>query len=132
MRFQKGQSGNPDGRPKGSRNKTTVALESLLDGEAQKLTRKAIEMALKGDPAMLRLCIERLIPPRKDRPVNFDLPALTTVQDASKATLKILESLAKGELTPNEAGEISAVIQNYADTVRLSELEQRIAEMEQR
>ena len=79
---------------------------------------------------MMRLCIERLIPPRKDRPINFDLPPLKTTQDASLAMLKILESVARGELTPSEACEISKVIENYADTVRLTDLEERISEME--
>jgi hypothetical protein len=49
--FQKGQSGNPDGRPKGSRNATTLALETLLDGQATALTQKAIDLALAGDMA---------------------------------------------------------------------------------
>lgn len=132
MTFKKGQSGNPAGKKPGTRNKTTVALETLLDGEADTLTRKAIEMAKSGDSAMLRLCIERLIPPRKDRPINFELPPLVTTQDASLAMLKILEGVSRGELTPNEAGEISKVIENYAETVRLSDLEQRISEMEAR
>lgn len=132
MAFKKGQSGNPAGKKPGTRNKTTVLLEQLLDGKAEALTKKAIDMAGTGDAAMMRLCIERLIPPRKDRPINFDLPPLKTTQDASLAMLKILESVAKGELTPSEAGEISKVIENYAETVRLSELEARIAEMEAR
>jgi len=132
MTFQKGQSGNPAGKKPGTRNATTVALETLLDGEAGKLTRKAIRMALAGDPTMMRLCIERVIPPRKDRPINFELPPLATTQDASLAMLKILEGVSRGELTPNEAGEISKVIENYAETVRLSDLEQRISEMEAR
>jgi hypothetical protein len=132
MRFKKGQSGNPAGKPKGSRNKTTVLLEALLDGKAEALTKKAIEMAGKGDPAMMRLCIERLIPPRKDRPLTFELPPLKTTQDASLAMLRILEGVAKGELTPSEASEISKILEAYSDTVRLGELEQRIAEMEQK
>ena len=132
MAFKKGQSGNPAGKKPGTRNKTTVLLEALLDGKAEALTKKAIEMAGKGDPAMMRLCIERLIPPRKDRPINFDLPPLQTTQDASVAMLKILESVSRGELTPSEASEISKVIENYADTVRLTDLEERISEMEQK
>ena len=43
--FQTGQSGNPGGRPKGSRNATTLALETLLDGQATALTQKAIDLA---------------------------------------------------------------------------------------
>jgi hypothetical protein len=70
-RFRKGQSGNPSGRPRGARNKTTLAVEALLDGEAEALTRKAIERALEGDTTALRLCLDRLLPPRKGRPVSF-------------------------------------------------------------
>ena len=61
--FQKGQSGNPSGRPKGARNKATLAMEILLDGEADRLTRKVVEMALAGDTTALRLCLERIMPP---------------------------------------------------------------------
>src|SRR5918997_104236 len=67
------QAGNP-GRPKGARNKATLAAEALLDGEAEALTRKAVEMALSGDATAMRLCLERIAPPRKDRPVSFAMP----------------------------------------------------------
>ena len=59
--FSKGTSGNPAGRPPGSRDRATLLMESLLEGEAEQLTRKAIELALAGDIATLRLCLERLI-----------------------------------------------------------------------
>lgn len=62
--FEKGQSGNRDGRPQGSRNKATLAVEALLEGEAEALTRKAIERALEGDIQALRLCLERVCPVR--------------------------------------------------------------------
>src|SRR5262245_2183572 len=74
MPFQSGQSGNPAGKPKGTRNRTTLAVEALLDGEAETLTRKAIELAKAGDLAALRVCLDRIAPPRKDRPVLFELP----------------------------------------------------------
>jgi hypothetical protein len=70
------RSGNPAGRPRGARNRATIAAEALLEGEAEALTRKAIELAMAGDPTALRLCLERLVPPRKGRAVAFDLPAL--------------------------------------------------------
>jgi len=56
--FAKGKSGNPAGKPKGARHRVTLATEALLDGEAEALTRKAVEMALAGDGAALRLCLE--------------------------------------------------------------------------
>ena len=63
--FEKGVSGNPTGRPRGSRNATTLALEALLDGQANALTQKAIDLALGGDMAALRLCLDAILPPRK-------------------------------------------------------------------
>ena len=67
-RFKPGQSGNPSGRPKGARHRTTVAIEALLEGEGEALTRKAIELAKAGDMQALRLCMDRLAPPRRDFP----------------------------------------------------------------
>jgi hypothetical protein len=75
-RFKPGQSGNPSGRPKGARHRTTVAIEVLLEGEGEALTRKAIELAKAGDMQALRLCMDRLAPPRRDSPVVFDLPEM--------------------------------------------------------
>ena len=73
--FRKGRSGNPAGRPPGSRNRATIAAEALLEGEAQALTRKAIELALAGDTTALRLCLERIVPQRKsDRRLRSAAP----------------------------------------------------------
>jgi Family of unknown function (DUF5681) len=83
--FKPGQSGNPAGKPKGTRNATTLALEALLDGQASALTEKAINLALAGDMAALRLCLDRILPPRKDSPVAFDLPEMKTLNDAVPA-----------------------------------------------
>ena len=66
-RFRKGRSGNPKGCPTGSRHKATLAAEVLLDGESEKLTRKAIAMALEGDTTALRLCLERILAARRDK-----------------------------------------------------------------
>ena len=108
--FVKGQSGNPKGRPKGARNRATVAAELLLDGEAEALTRKAIELALAGDPVALRLCMERLVPPRKDRAIRLDLPSIQTDDDLAGAVAAVLSAVADGVITPSEAGEVVALI----------------------
>ena len=77
--------GNP-GRPKGTRHKTTLAIETLLEGEAEILTRKAIEMAKGGDITALRLCPDRIAPARKDRTIAFELPPVSTVADIVMAS----------------------------------------------
>src|SRR5688500_12189569 len=101
--FVKGESGNPAGKPKGARHKTTLAIEALLEGEAEALTRKAVDLALEGDTTAMRLCFERILPVRKDRPVTFELPTVTTASDAVKAAGALLAAVASGDLTPSEA-----------------------------
>lgn len=112
-RFEPGRSGNSPRPSKGSRNTTTVALESLLDGQAQALTQKAIDLALAGDMAALRLCLDRILPPRKDRPVTFDLPSIKRAGDAAAVTSAVLAAVAAGELTPSDAAEIGKLIDSY-------------------
>src|SRR6056297_858504 len=75
--------GNP-GRPRGARNRATQAALALLDGEAEALSRKAVELALGGDPTALRLCLERIAPPRKDAPVSFEVPEMTSAADVAE------------------------------------------------
>lgn len=110
--FKPGESGNPAGKPKGTRNRFTIAAEMLLDGEAQTLTRKAIELALAGDPTALRLCMERLLPPRKERPTPLALPNVQNHHDIPKVLGVILSSIADGSLTINEAQGVVDLIES--------------------
>lgn len=130
MPFQKGQSGNPNGRPKGARNRATLAVEALLDGEAEALTRTAIELAKQGDMGALRLCLERIAPPRKDRPILFTLPALEEPNDAVKAFAAIAAAVAEGDLTPMEAGELSRIVESYVKAVEVSDIDERLRKLE--
>jgi hypothetical protein len=124
-------SGNP-GRPRGARHKATVAALALLDGEADRLTRKAVEVALTGDVTALRLCLERIAPPRKDAPVTFDLPPMRSAGDAAKAAGAVLEAVAEGELTPIEGAHVMGLVDAYRRTLEASELEARLAALEAR
>jgi hypothetical protein len=130
--FKKGQSGNPAGRPKGSRHKATLAVEALLDGEAENITRKAVEMALSGDTTAMRLVLERICSPRRDRPVTFALPKLEIAADAVKATAAIAAAVATGDLTPTEAGELSKLVDGFRAAFSTAELEARIVRLENR
>src|SRR5215203_825083 len=98
MAFQKGQSGNPNGKPKGTRHRVTMAAETLMEGEAEAITRKAIELAKGGDGPALRLCMDRIYPARKERSVRFRLPSLDKVEDAVAAHAAIVAGVAIGEL----------------------------------
>ena len=101
MPFQKGQSGNPLGRPPGARNKATIMAETLLQGEVEAMTRLAIERAKAGDMAALRMCLDRAAPPCKHRTIEFELPPLESAADAASALAAITGAVAAGELTPS-------------------------------
>jgi Family of unknown function (DUF5681) len=128
--FKPGQSGNPTGKAKGTRNATTLAMEVLLDGQAEALTQKAINMALEGDMTALRLCLDRVLPARKDRPVTFALPPINTPQDAAVTISAVLSAVAAGELTPSDASEISKLIEVYVETVKTAEFAERLNQLE--
>lgn len=121
--------GNP-GRAKGSRHKVTLAIEAILDGEAETLTRKAVELAQAGDITALRLCMDRLAPVRRDRPVTFDLPRIETVNDLPKATQAIMEAVAGGELTPSEAAELGKLVDAHAKAIEVTDLHRRLEALE--
>src|SRR2546421_12842808 len=103
MPFAKGESGNRAGRPPGARHKATLAAEALLDGESEALTRKAVEAALGGDMAALRLCLDRIVPAHPERPVNFQIPPLKSAADAAVAVAAISDAGAAGDGVPGGA-----------------------------
>lgn len=135
--FGKGHPGKPfakgnPGRPHGARHKATLAAEALLDGEAKALTRKAVEMAMTGDAAALRLCLERILPRRNDRPMSFDIGRLEGPEDALAAVSRLVEALAAGEVTPSEASAAAGVLESYRRTYEATMIEGRLAALEKR
>lgn len=122
-------AGNP-GKPKGTRHKATRAALALLEGEADALTRRAIQAALDGDMTALRLCIERIAPPRKDVPVQFELPGMHMARDAAQAAGAVLTAVADGELTPAEGAHVMALVETYRRTLETTDLEARVLALE--
>ena len=118
------------GRPKGSRNKATIAIEGLLEGQAEALTQTAISKALGGDSNALRLCMDRIAPPMKDKPVVFPLPRMHGAMDASEAAGSVLTAVSKGTLTPIEGTRVMGLIDSYRRTLELTDIEQRLQSLE--
>ncbi len=130
--FERGQSGNPSGRPKGSRSVTTRLVEELLEGEAEELTRKAIELAKAGDAPVLRMVLERLAPARKDAPISFDLPPIDNIADAKAASAAVLSAVAAGEISPGEGSAVMNLLVSHKVIVEATDFEARIAALEAR
>jgi hypothetical protein len=128
--FVEGQSGNLAGRPKGSRNRSTLALEAIFEGEAEKLSRKAIELALDGDGPAMKLCLDRLLAPRRDRSITFELPAIETAADLPMATAALLRAVSSGEITPSEAADIGKVVAARIEAITAADLNRRLIEIE--
>lgn len=123
------QPGNP-GKPKGARHKVTLAVEALLEGEAEGLTRKAIEQALAGDVTALRLCLDRIAPATRERTVKFDLPTVTCAEDVPAAIGAIMQAVASGDLAPGEGAAVASLLDRWRVAYEVAELEQRITALE--
>jgi hypothetical protein len=130
MPFEKGESGNPAGRPRGSRNRATLLMQSLLAHDAEAIGRKAVEMAIAGDLAAIRLCMDRLAPVRKDEPVAFDLPPIEKPADIVGATASIVAAVAAGELTPSQAADVSKVIGVHVQALDSKGFNERLTNLE--
>ncbi len=129
--FAKGDSGNPAGRPPGSRNRATLLAEQLLDGGAAALAQKALEMALAGDVVAMRLCLDRILAPRRERPVRLALPALSDAGDLGGAMAAVTAAAAHGAITPAEACELSQVLETYMRAVAAGDFERRLHQLEE-
>jgi len=123
-------SAGNSGRPRGSRNKATLAIESLLQGQAEALTQTALTKALEGDSVALRLCMDRIAPLPKDATVTFAMPTMSSALDASEAAGSVLKAVSEGELTPIEATRVMGLIDSYRRTLELTEIEELLLALE--
>jgi hypothetical protein len=131
MPFQKGQSGNPAGRPRGARNRRAIVLQNLLEGDDEAIVRKAIDLAKAGDIAALRMCLDRLVPRCKSEPIEFELPPLEKAADCVAAAAALAAAVAAGELAPSEALELAKVIELYVRALETAGFEERLMRLEQ-
>jgi hypothetical protein len=128
-RFPQGQSGNPAGRALGSRNAATELAETLLDGEAEGLVRKCVELVLAGDKTALKLCIERLVP-RRARTARLDMPEIATPADTAPAMAAIARAAAAGTITPDDGAELARIVESCVRTLEIADFERRLKELE--
>jgi hypothetical protein len=131
-RFQPGQSGNPAGKPRGARHKTTLLAEKLMQGDAADVVKKVIEAAKGGDMTAARIVLDRIAPARRDSPVTIALPKIESAADAAKAMAAILAVVASGAVTPSEADQVAKIAAAFVSTLESSEFEARLRALEKR
>ena len=119
------------GRPKASRNKA-MPLQSLLEEHGEALVRKCMVNALQGDRYAIRLCIERLLAPRREGVVRLPLPAIRSIADVNTASDRVIRAITSGQITPAEGETMAAVLENRRRAIESANLEGRIAVLERR
>jgi hypothetical protein len=130
--WKPGQSGNPAGKPHGTRNRATQMVLAMMGDGAEEITKAVIDAARGGDLAAARLVIDRLAPPMRERPVSIDLPDTGTPEGIGKAQQAILQSVAGGDITPGEGTAISAIVEAHRRALETQELSARIAALEEK
>jgi Family of unknown function (DUF5681) len=131
-RWAPGQSGNPKGRPQGSRNRASLLLESLIEGEGEVVVRSLLAAAKGGDTSAARALLDRLVPPKKERPLKVALPELRSAKDARDALASVTAAVADGEMLPGEGATVVGLLEAYTRAVAAAELEERVAALESR
>ena len=131
-RFRTGQSGNPAGRPTGTRSKAMLALDALADGEANGIALAMIEAAKKGDTTAGRMLLERIWPVRKGRGISFELPEVTTADQLPGAISTVTRQVANGDLSPDEGAAIVSLLEAHRKAIETGELAARVAALEER
>ena len=129
--WKKGESGNPAGKKPGTRHKATQLAEILLDGQTEKLVNKCVEMAIDGDSAAMRICMDRLIPPRKSRPITIQLPDTKTAVGVADAQSKVVKTVAEGELTIEDGQTLSSILEARRKALETQDHEERLNKLEE-
>ena len=129
--FQPGKSGNPRGKPPGTRHRVTLFAEKLMAEDVEGVVRKVIDAAKGGDMTAARLILDRIAPPRRGSPVSLKFPIIETTGDVTKALSAVVASMASGDLTPEEAAAVSSVIETKRKAIEQLELESRVIALEQ-
>jgi hypothetical protein len=130
-RWRPGTSGNPDGRPLGSRHRATLAAEALVQERAAELVSTAINGALSGNTTLLRALLDRILP-RREAVVALDLPDMQTAADAVAGLSALLGAVANGDLSACEAAALGGLLKDWAEARETAELEARMMELERK
>lgn len=130
-KFRKGQSGNPQGKARGTKNRATLAAERLLHGDLDNICHKLIEEALTGNVQAIKLVLDRVLPAKRDRDIDVRLPKLQTADDAVKAMSMIVESVSCGNITPSEGEAMSKVVDAFVKSLQAYDVEKRVVKLEQ-
>jgi hypothetical protein len=128
--FQPGVSGNPAGKPRGTRNRTSLLFQNRVDEKGLELIDAGIAMALAGDATIMKALLSVLIPARRER-VSLNLESIRTLGDAVEASAQILDGLAAGALSSSDGAIMNAALRQHTEMLALANIEERLKRLEQ-
>lgn len=128
-KFKPGASGNPTGRPKGIKDRR-VALRDIFEAHADELAQTAIKLALSGDVAALRICIDRIIPPVREDRLQVALPDITDAAGCTEAQAAIMKAVASGELLPSQGEALAGLVEHRRRAIETTEIMKRLEALE--
>ncbi len=120
------------GRPQGSRNKATIMLEKIMAKDGEAVVQAVISAAKEGDMQAAKLVLDRVLPPRKGRPVTLALPSVRTAENLQVSVTETLRAMADGEISPEEAAIVTQVLEAKRKALELDEFERRLSALENR
>lgn len=128
--FQKGQSVNPKDKAKGIKNRATLAAEQLLQSDLDNICRRLVEEALIGNMQAIKLVLDRVLPPKRERAIDVKLPKRQTADDAVNAMSLIISAVGSENITPAEGEAMSRVVGDFVRTVQAHGIEKRVSLLE--
>lgn len=120
------------GRPAGSRNRATLALDEIAAGEAEGVLRRVLQQALDGDLKAAEIILARIWPPRRGRPVRLSLPPTDTADGVDAALATVIKAVAAGEVTPEEAAPVGTLLETKRRAIETADLEERLRQLEEK
>lgn len=126
MPFKPGQSGNPDGRPKGVRSRSAVVRE-YLEPKKPELIRNAIQMALNGDSSMSQFLMKHFLPALpKDNVLDIQVKLEGSLIEQADYITNLLE---EKEISPIECQILLTSIEKKASIKEKVEMKKEIDEL---
>jgi len=81
---------------------------------------------------MLQICMDRLIPVRRELPLKMSKLPLGTADDLSQASEMITQKVIAGQLTPSQGHGLAELIERHRKVIETKDLEQRVRQLEER